>query len=94
MWKAYRAIVSELDLKVPLIDPVRCLVKLANKTGVNEKVKRCGIDCMKQVIDNNTSVGRDQMGLAEWFHISCQNFGNLDKSQKYFADTVEYQMLL
>lgn len=46
MWKAYRAIVSELGLKVPLIDPVNCLIKLANKTGVNEKVKRCGIDCM------------------------------------------------
>jgi transcription initiation factor TFIIB len=28
MWKAYRAIVSELGLKVPLIDPVNCLVKL------------------------------------------------------------------
>ena len=64
MWKAYRAIVSELDLKVPLIDPVRCLVRLANKTGINEKVKRCGIDCMKQVIDNNMSAGRDPMGLA------------------------------
>ncbi|MGH9979276.1 MAG: hypothetical protein ACRD8Z_26100 [Nitrososphaeraceae archaeon] len=44
MWKAYRAIVTELDLMVPLIDPVRCLVKLANKTDVNEKVKRYGID--------------------------------------------------
>ena len=88
MWKAYRAIVSELDLKVPLIDPVRCLVKLANKMGVSEKVKRYGIDYMKQVIDSNISAGRDPMGLAATvLYISCQNFGNVDKSQKYFADT-------
>jgi len=88
MWKAYRAIVSELDLKVPLIDPVRCLVKLANKIGVSEKVKRYGIDYMKQVIDSNISAGRDPMGLAATvLYISCQNFGNVDKSQKYFADT-------
>lgn len=88
MWKAYRAIVSELDLKVPLIDPVRCLVKLANKMGVSEKVKRYGIDYMKQVIDSNISAGRDPMGLAATvLYISCQTYGNLDKSQKYFADT-------
>jgi transcription initiation factor TFIIB len=88
MWKAYKAIVSGLDLKVPLIDPVRCLVKLANKTGVNEKVKRCGINCMKQVIDSNMSAGRDPVGLAATvLYISYQNFGNLGKSQKYFADT-------
>jgi transcription initiation factor TFIIB len=88
MWKAYRAIVSKLDLKVPLIDPVRCLVKLANKMGVSEKVKRYGVDYMKQVIDSNISAGRDPMGLAATvLYISCQNFGNVDKSQKYFADT-------
>lgn len=88
MWKAYRAIVSELDLKVPLIDPVRCLVKLANKMGVSEKVKRYGINYMKQVIDSNISAGRDPMGLAATvLYISCQNFGNVDKSQKYFAET-------
>lgn len=88
MWKAYRAIVSELDLKVPLIDPVRCLVKLANKMGVSEKVKRYGINYMKQVIDNNFSAGRDPMGLAATvLYISCQTYGNVDKSQKYFAET-------
>jgi transcription initiation factor TFIIB len=87
MWKAYRTIVLELDLKIPLIDPVRCLIKLANKTGVNEKAKRYGIDYMKQVIDNNISAGRDPMGLAATvLYISCQTYGDLDKSQKYFAN--------
>jgi transcription initiation factor TFIIB len=89
MWNAYRAIVSELDLKIPLIDPVKCLVKLANKIGVNEKVKRYGISYMRQAIACNISAGRDPMGLAATIlYISCQNYGeSLDKSQKYFAET-------
>ena len=42
---------------------------------------------MKQVIDSNMSAGRDPMGLAATvLYISCQNFGYLNKSQKYFAD--------
>lgn len=71
-----------------MIDPVRYLVKLANKTGVNEKAKRYAIDYMKQVIDSNISAGRDPMGLAATvLYISCQTYGDLDKSQKYFANT-------
>jgi transcription initiation factor TFIIB len=87
MWKAYRAIVSELDLRVPLVDPVTCLVKLANKTDVDVKVKRYAIDYMKQVTDSNISAGRDPMGLAaSVLYISYQDCGNRYKSQKYFAD--------
>jgi transcription initiation factor TFIIB len=88
MWDAYMTIVLGLDLKIPLTDPIRCLVKLANKTGVNEKVKRHGISYMKQVVDSNISAGRDPMGLAATvLYIACQNHGHVDKSQKYFAET-------
>ena len=41
------------DLKILLIDPIRCLVKLANEIHVDEKVKRHGISYMKQVVDSN-----------------------------------------
>jgi transcription initiation factor TFIIB len=87
MWDAYMAIVLELSLKIPLIDPVKCVLKLANKTGVSEKIKRAGIDYMKQVMDNNASAGRDPMGLAATvLYIACQNYGDISRSQKYFAD--------
>jgi transcription initiation factor TFIIB len=88
MWDAYMAIVIELDLKIPLIDPVMCLVKLANKIGIDEKVKRDGISHMKQIVEGNISAGRDPMGLAATvLYITCQNHGVIDKSQKYFAET-------
>ena len=44
MWNAYRTIVLDLDLKVPSVDPTGCLLKLANKTRVSEKIKRLGVD--------------------------------------------------
>ena len=88
MWKAYRAVVSGLDLRVPLVDPVRCLVKLANKTDVNEKVKRYSVEYMKDIMKSNISAGRSPMCLAATvLYISYLRCGNLDKSLKYFAET-------
>jgi transcription initiation factor TFIIB len=70
-----------------LIDPVKCVLKLANKTRVSEKIKRAGIDHMKQVMDSNASAGRDPMGLAATvLYIACQNYGDKSRSQKYFAE--------
>lgn len=86
MWDAYMTIVIELDLKMPLIDPVKCLLKLANNMGVDEKIKRYGTKYMKQAIDNNISSGKDPMALAaSVLYISCQNNGDRSKSQKDFA---------
>ena len=53
---AYIAIVLGL-IRIPLIDPVRCLVKLANKAQVDEKIKRYAIGYLKQIIDSNLSAG-------------------------------------
>ena len=61
---AYIAIVLGLELRIPLIDPVRYLVKLANKTQVDEKIKRYAIGYLKQVTDSNLSAGKDPMSIA------------------------------
>jgi transcription initiation factor TFIIB len=82
------AIVLGLDLRIPLIDPVRCLVKLANTTHVDEKVKRYAISYLKQVIDSNISAGKDPMSVAATvLYLACQHYGDESKTQKYFAET-------
>lgn len=87
MWYAYRTIVLDLDLKVPSVDPIGCLVKLANKTGVSEKTKRLGVDYMRKVIHINAAGGKDPMGLAATvLYIASQSHGDRNKSQRYFAD--------
>jgi transcription initiation factor TFIIB len=87
MWDAYVAIVLELNLKVPLIDPVMCLVRLANKTDVDEKIKRYAIDCLKQVTDSNISAGKDPMSIAATvLYLACLYYDDDSKTQKYFAE--------
>src|SRR6476620_8570124 len=38
--KAYRKLIVELDFKVPNTDPMKCIVKVANKANLSEKTKR------------------------------------------------------
>ena len=74
---AYIAIVLGLDLRIPLIDPVRCLVKLANKAQVDEKIKRYAIGYLKQIIDSNLSAGKDPMSIAATvLYLACLHYGD------------------
>jgi transcription initiation factor TFIIB len=87
MWDAYRTMLLDLDLSVRSVDPIECLVKLANKTGVSEKTKRLGVDYMRKVIHINAAGGKDPMGLAATvLYIVSQSHGDRNKNQKYFAD--------
>jgi transcription initiation factor TFIIB len=84
---AYRLIVSGFDLRVPSIDPIYCLVRLANATEVSEKVKRQSIIFMKVIIEKELSAGKDPMGLsAAVLYLACQHYGDTTKTQRYFAD--------
>ena len=62
--KAYRMLLSELDLKIPNSDPMKCIVRIANKVGIKENTKRIAIDIMDNVIKKEISAGKDPMGMA------------------------------
>jgi transcription initiation factor TFIIB len=70
--KSYRLLKFELDIAIPLIDPIRCVAKIANKVNVNEKIKRNAIIIMKNIIDKEISASKDPMGLAgAALYMSC-----------------------
>jgi transcription initiation factor TFIIB len=84
---AYIAIVLGLDLKIPLIDLTMYLVKLANKTHVDEKIKRYALGYLKQIIDSNISAGKDPMSIAATvLYLACLQYGDESKTQRYFAE--------
>jgi len=69
--KAYRFLVMELDIKVPLADQTRCIAKVANKANLSEKTKRLAIRMMDEIKrkDNGDDVllypaGKNPMSLA------------------------------
>jgi transcription initiation factor TFIIB len=62
--RSYRLLYFELDLKTPLIDPLKCIVKVANKAKLSEKTKRQAAEMMSIVNNKELSAGKDPMGLA------------------------------
>jgi transcription initiation factor TFIIB len=62
--RSYRLLYFELDLKIPLVDPMKCIVKVANKAKLSEKTKRQAAEIMSMVNKREISAGKDPMGLA------------------------------
>jgi transcription initiation factor TFIIB len=84
--QAYRLLIMELDLKIPLIDPIKCIIRIANNAKISEKTKRQAIDIMHDTIKSGISAGKDPMGLAAAvLYISCLKTDE-NKIQRYIAD--------
>jgi transcription initiation factor TFIIB len=62
--RTYRLLVFELDLKVPTIDPMKAIARIANKAELKEITKRQAINIMYEVTKRELSAGKDPMGLA------------------------------
>ena len=84
--RSYRILVTELDIKVPLMDPMKCIVKIGNKAAISEKTKRTAMKTMTELIEAEMSAGKLPMGLAATvLYISCLKNGE-NKTQKEIAD--------
>ncbi|MFL6319013.1 MAG: transcription initiation factor IIB family protein [Nitrososphaeraceae archaeon] len=91
--KAYRFLVMELDIKVPLADQTKCINKVANKANLSEKTKRQAIRIMDEIkrkdYGNNAllySAGKNPMGFAGTIlYLSCLKTGE-NKTQVDIAD--------
>ena len=62
--RSYRRIISELDINVPLIDPRKYIVKVANNLNFDEKIKRKALELMELAQKKNLVVGNDPISMA------------------------------
>jgi transcription initiation factor TFIIB len=62
--RCYRLLIRELDLKMPVVDPIKCISRIANKADVSEKSKRKALQMIRMAIDAKISSGKGPMGLA------------------------------
>jgi len=60
----YRLIVKELDLRMPIIDSVSCIAKIASNAKLSEKTKRYAMNILKQAEKERILSGKEPMGLA------------------------------
>ena len=79
--KAYRIMSFELGISIPMLDPMKCIVKVANKISLNEKTRRKAMAIMSQVTDKEISAGKDPMGLAATVIYMCCLGSGENKSQ-------------
>jgi len=82
---SYRMLVKELDLKMPVVDSVQCVARIASKAGLSEKIKRYAVKILKKAKQNEISAGKDPMGLAaSALYISTRRM-EVNCSQKILA---------
>jgi transcription initiation factor TFIIB len=62
----YRLIVLKFELKIPVLDPIKCIGRVANKANLSEITKRKAIDLMHKIDDNELAARKDPTGLAAW----------------------------
>lgn len=84
--RVYRKVMFELDLKIPQDDPIKKLVKIANKCQITEKSKRYAMKLMVEIIKKGLSAGKNPMGLAgAVLYVSCKSY-NEDVTQREIAE--------
>jgi len=84
--RCYRILHKELDLKMPVVDPIQCIARIASKLGISEKTKRYAAKVLKTAQEHEESAGKDPMGLAAAaLYLSCVK-NNEDMTQRDIAE--------
>ena len=84
--RSYRILVLKLDIKVPQVNPMKCIAKIANKANLSEKTKRMAMETMNDLVVKEISAGKLPMGLAATvLYMSCLANGE-SKTQKDIAE--------
>jgi transcription initiation factor TFIIB len=83
--RCYRLVFRELELKMPVVDPVKGVSRIASIAKLNEKTKRKAIQTLNQAKDTGLAAGKDPMGIAAAaLYLACISTGEI-KSQKEIA---------
>ncbi len=82
----YRLLVKTFDLKMPVVDSVQNVARIASKIGLSEKTKRHAIEILRKAEENKISSGKNPMGLAAAaLYAACVTNGE-NKTQRDFAE--------
>ena len=70
--RCYRILHQELELKMPVVDPIQCVARIASKIGIREKTKRYAVKVLQDAQEREESAGKDPMSLAAAaLYLSC-----------------------
>jgi transcription initiation factor TFIIB len=84
--RSHRTLVNKLDIKVPPVDLVKCIAKIANKVNIDEKTKRMAIYTIMDLIDKEIPAGKSPMGLAATVLYICCLRNDKNITQRSIAE--------
>lgn len=79
----YRDMIFDLDLKIPIVDPLKCIARIANQINLNQKIEHDAITVMNAATKSTISAGKNLMGLAATIlYLSClvNGYNNIDQT--------------
>jgi transcription initiation factor TFIIB len=84
--RCYRLLIRELDIHMPIADPLTYLSKIAERTGISGQTQGLAIKILREAKRKHAASGKDPMGLAAAaLYIAClQN--DEKKTQKDIAE--------
>ena len=84
--RCYRLLLRDMNLRMPVVDPSKCVSRIASKAGLSEKTKRSALVILHKAEATRTSAGKDPMGLAAAaLYVACVMEGE-SKTQKDVAE--------
>ena len=84
--RCYRLLLRELDVHMPISDPLTYVSKIAEKNGISGKAQGAAIAILREARRKRAAAGKDPMGLAAAaLYIACLQH-NEKKTQKDIAD--------
>ncbi len=84
--RCYRLLVKELDLRMPVVNPMNCVAKIASKANLSEKTKRKALEVLEKARELRISAGKDPMGIAATALYIATTLNMENKTQKKIAE--------
>ncbi len=68
----YRTLIKEFDMRMPVVDSVQCIARIASQLDLAEKTKRDAIKIIRNAEKIKLSAGKNPMGFAATaLYLSC-----------------------
>jgi transcription initiation factor TFIIB len=62
--RSYRLLILELGIRIPVVNPMKCIARVANRLSISEKTKQQALNIMEEVVNKKITAGKEPMGLA------------------------------
>jgi transcription initiation factor TFIIB len=84
--RSYRLLLKEMDIRMPVAEPSRCVSRIASRAGMSEKTQRRAREILMSAKQMRITAGKDPMGFAaSALYIACTLEGE-DVTQKDVAE--------